>query len=175
VHSPQRKLWEEEEQCAMVSPEGAAERVEIMGHSYTRLLYHIIFSTKERRALLKGQLQAELDAYICGIARNLEMSVYRIGGIEDHRHILLSLPPTLCPAEASRLLKCNSTKWAHEKYPNLGHFRWQEGYAAFTVSESQVARVSRYIQNQQQHHHKRDFDEELNLLLRRHGIEILSR
>jgi REP element-mobilizing transposase RayT len=95
------------------------------------------------------------------------MFVRAIGGVEDHIHILLELPPTLAVSAAVRTIKSNSSKWVNE----LGRrFAWQKGYAAFSVSASNIAAVERYVRSQEQHHRKMTFEDEFIGFLKKHGI-----
>ncbi len=141
-----------------------------MSHAYTKLLSHCVFSTKDRRPLLKGSVSEKINAYMAGIARNHDMHLVRAGGTADHRHLLLDLKPTTNVCDAIRVIKANSSKWLHETFPEVGGFGWQTGYAAFSVSESARAKVIAYIDGQEQHHRKMTFEEELMALLDRHGI-----
>ncbi len=93
----------------------------------------------------------------------------------DHVHVLLSLPATLSVAKALQLLKGNSSKWLHETFPELGNSGWQEGYAAFSIEASQVDETVAYIRGQDGHHRTRSFREEVELFLRRHGMEYDAR
>lgn len=138
-----------------------------MPHTFTKNHQHIIFSTTERRKLIDKDFQPKLWAYMAGICRNHEMFVRTIGGVEDHVHLLLELPPTLAVAEAVRTIKSNSSKWVNE----LGRsFAWQKGYGAFSVSASNIAAVKRYIRNQERHHRKMTFEDEFIGFLRKHAI-----
>ena len=137
-------------------------------HSYHSNLQHVIFGTKDRLPLLLPELREPVRAYMGGIARKHGMRALASGGVADHVHILLSLPATLDIAKAVQLIKAGSSKWLRETY--RARFRWQEGYASFSVSQSQADRVRDYIRNQEQHHRRRDFKQELQALLRRHGI-----
>jgi REP element-mobilizing transposase RayT len=129
---------------------------------------HVVFGTKSREKAIARDVQPKLWAYIAGIARNHGMRALAVGGTGDHVHVLMSVPPTLTLAKAVQLLKANSSKWLNE---NDGRgFAWQEGYGAFSVSRSNVAAVSAYIRNQEQHHSRRSFDAEFSALLERHGI-----
>ena len=94
-----------------------------------------------------------------------------VNGMADHVHMLAVLPATLAVADAMRLVKTNSSRWVHEKWPQHRRFGWQRGYSAFTVSESNRNSVIRYIANQEEHHRKTTFEEELIALLEKHGIE----
>ena len=143
-----------------------------MGHTFTNHLYHIAFSTKERRHLIAPKIKAELYKYMCGIARNHRGQILRINGIEDHVHLLAKIQPSISISDFVRLIKANSSKWVSEKFPAVSHFVWQDGYSSFTVSESNFAKVANYIAQQEEHHKKLSFNEELEKLLEKHGFEI---
>ncbi|MFP3936993.1 MAG: IS200/IS605 family transposase [Phycisphaerae bacterium] len=106
-----------------------------------------------------------------GVARNEAGRALAIGGASDHVHVLLSIRPDVSCSHAIMKLKSFSSGWVHREFPTLRDFAWQSGYAAFSVSQSQTERVRRYIANQNEHHRTRTFDEELNAILERHGIE----
>jgi putative transposase len=142
-----------------------------VGHSYTSSLHHCVFSTKERAKLISPELQERLWPYMGAIARDNGMKALAIGGIDDHVHVLLSLPSTLAIAKAIQLVKGNSSKWMHETFPQMSHFAWQEGYGAFSIGISQIDNAVAYIQSQQQHHRKKTFQEEFLSFLKKHGIE----
>ncbi len=142
-----------------------------MAHSFTSSLYHCVFSTKERAKLITLDLQERLWPYMGGIARDNGMKALAIGGIEDHVHLLLSLPSTLAIAKAIQLVKGNSSKWVHEAFPQLADFAWQEGYGAFSIGVSQIDATTIYIQNQVEHHRRKTFQEELLSFLKKHNIE----
>lgn len=142
-----------------------------MGHSYTSSLFHCIFSTKDRKPLITEELQSPLWAYIGGIARKNKMKAIAVGGVEDHVHILISIPSTLSIAKAVQLIKGGSSKWIHEKFPKLRTFAWQEGYGAFSISISQIAATVKYIAGQREHHRKRTYQQEFLAFLKKHGIE----
>jgi putative transposase len=130
-----------------------------------------VFPTKERRPWITPQLQEQLWPYLGGIARNNKMKAIKVGGVEDHIHILLSLPATLDVAKAVQLLKGSSSKWVHDKFPDRQTFEWQEGYGAFSIGVSGIAGTIAYIDNQQAHHKRMTFQEELASILKKHGIE----
>ena len=140
-----------------------------MPNTYTNLLYHIVFSTKDRAPLITENLKEELYKYTSGIIRDEGGVNLEIGGIEDHIHLLAKFKASVSVSDMLRLIKANSSKWANER--TQGEFAWQEGYAAFTVSESQVVPVRRYIRNQVQHHRRQSYKEEFVALLERHGVE----
>jgi putative transposase len=142
-----------------------------MPSTYTNLLYHIVFSTKERIPLITDDLQEELYRYIGGIIRAEGAVQLEIGGMADHVHILAKFKPSIAVSEMLGKIKANSSKWANDHKMKMRKFGWQEGFAAFTVSESHVPSVREYIQNQHEHHRKQTYQEEFSALLERHGIE----
>lgn len=141
-----------------------------MSRTYTNLLYHLVFSTKQRLPLILPSFQSDLHAYLGGIVRDLGGIPIEVGGIADHIHLFVRLKPTLALADALREIKAGSSKWVNEEKMKLRKFGWQDGYAAFSVSESQAPRVRTYIQRQEQHHRRIDFQQEVRDLLRRHNI-----
>jgi putative transposase len=145
-----------------------------MAGTYTKLIYHIVFSTKTRQTFISEQIEAELYKYIGGIIRGIGGSCLEINGMPDHVHILASLPPKIALSDALRDIK-NSSKWVHETKPTLQKFAWQDGFSAFSVSTSQVEPVRQYIVDQKTHHNQRDFKTELLGLLDKHEIEFDER
>ncbi|MGA2635890.1 MAG: transposase [Terracidiphilus sp.] len=136
-----------------------------MAHTYASNFVHCVFSTKDRCALIPAARTAKLHAYLVGIASGEGFSLVASGGTANHIHLLFVLPASYSLALAVQKLKGSSSRW-------MGHgFSWQEGYGAFSVSPSQVSVVKRYIQDQEEHHRKRDFEEEFVALLRNCGIE----
>jgi putative transposase len=139
-----------------------------MSHTYTQNVVHLVFSTKDRRGSIPKDFQPRLWAYAAGICKKEGIFVHSIGGRADHVHLLIQIPPVLALSKAASAIKANSSRWAHEQ----GHkFAWQSGYAAFSVSASIVPVVVRYIQNQEAHHRKMNFQAELIALLKKHGVE----
>jgi REP element-mobilizing transposase RayT len=138
-----------------------------MSHTYTNCHYHIVFSTKGRRKLIPKQMKTELWAYMAGICKNVGIWVHAIGGIEDHVHALVELPISIHLPKAVNLLKSNSSRFMNQRE----RFAWQEGYAAFTVSKSNVAAVTKYVRNQEAHHRKMSYKEEILALLTKHGVK----
>ena len=110
-----------------------------MSHTYTANRLHVVFSTKNRRDLISQELQPRLWAYMAEVGRNRAIRVLAVGGIANHAHVLLSLPPVMPLAKAVQTLKGISSKWMNEI--GRGGFAWQEGYAAFSVSQSQINSV----------------------------------
>jgi REP element-mobilizing transposase RayT len=107
-------------------------------------------------------------AYVAGICKNHGIFVHAIGGMEDHIHLLIQIPPSLSVSKAVLAIKSNSSRWANDQGTK---FAWQQGYAAFSVSSSHVPAVVKYIRNQESHHRKMSFDEEFVALLEKHGVE----
>ncbi len=95
-----------------------------------------------------------------------------IGGVDDHVHLLVGMPPTLTVSEAVRQIKGGSSKWMHESLPGFADFAWQDGYGAFTVGHSQIEATKAYIRNQREHHREKTFEEEFLAFLRRHEMNL---
>jgi len=136
--------------------------------SYTRLLCHIVFATKNRAPLIDDAWAADLCAYLAGAIRGIGGHPLEINAVQDHVHMLVDVKAVIALSEFMSKLKANSSAWAKAKRKG---FSWQPKYGAFSVSESQVEIVRKYIRNQQQHHRKMAFDDEFRKLLRAHGIE----
>ncbi|MBL4818205.1 MAG: IS200/IS605 family transposase [Deltaproteobacteria bacterium] len=132
-----------------------------MSQSLASIKIHLIFSTKLRLPLLEADIRPDFYRYISAIAKRNGSEIFEIGGVEDHIHILLTLPKTTTLAKLVEVLKSSTSKWLKTKKESLNYFAWQTGYGAFSVSESQVPRVKKYIQEQQKHHQKSGFKEEL--------------
>lgn len=143
-----------------------------MSHTYAQNTLHLVFSTKERRRLIKETFSEKLHAYLCGICKNHGIFVCAIGGADDHVHMLVQIPPVLPLAKAVAAIKSNSSRWARE---SGYHVAWQEGYGAFSVSASMIPSVVQYIAKQAEHHRKMNFADEFRALLRKHDIEFGSR
>src|SRR5688572_32983925 len=142
-----------------------------MGHTYTNLLTHIIFSTKDRLPYLQGERRDDVFAYLGGIVRELKGTALNIHGAADHVHALVRLPAALAVAKTVEILKANSSRWIHPYRVLHRSFSWPSGYAAFRVSESNAAELSRSISYPVEHHRKRIFQEELIALLKKSGME----
>ena len=143
--------------------------------SFSKLTYHIVFATRYRRKTIRTELQQRLYEYIGGIIRNQKGHLIEIGGIPDHIHILANLAPNSSLSDFVRDIKSNSAKWMNALPEGKNKFEWQKGYGAFTVSASQIESVGQYIQNQEEHHRVKSFEEEYIEFLQRHGIEFERR
>jgi putative transposase len=140
-----------------------------MPKTYTNLLTHIIFSTKERLPLIDDKMKPRLHAYMGGIVREIGGVALIVGGINDHVHLLISLPPTLALSDVMRVVKTNSSRWMHEQ--NRPKFQWQSGFGAFSVSSANIEKVKKYIANQENHHQKQSFREEFIDFLNRSNMD----
>lgn len=140
-----------------------------MPQSLSKLWVHIIFSTKGRYPFLNDNVSSEAHAYMAGILKNLGALVGEIGGTEDHVHILCSLPETLSLAELVEEVKKSSSQ--KMKTYGITNFYWQRGYGGFSVSQSEVETVVRYIKKQKEHHRKMSFQEEYKIFLEKHRVD----
>ena len=140
-------------------------------HSYTRCWLHIVWATIERRPLLEKSAAAKLSAHLHEYAN--EKGIYmKINFVNaDHTHVLVDLPASMAIEEVVQLLKGSSSHWVNESNLVPGKFGWQRGYGAFSVSHSAVGEVCAYIANQEEHHRKKTFAEELKLFVERYGLK----
>ena len=143
--------------------------------TYTQIYYHLVFSTKNRDRVLSPERREDLFRYMAGILQNHDCHLYRIGGVDDHVHIFTSVHPTVSLADLAKNIKVASSGWiANERvFPQFTH--WQDGYAAFTASHDEKARLIEYIHGQAEHHKRISFHEELRNLLVEAGVEFDER
>ena len=139
--------------------------------TYTQIIYHIIFSTKNRRRTITMDKKDELMKYIWGTIKNTNSHLYRINAVEDHIHVLTSLNKTLSLSEFVKKIKVSSNKWIKENniFPDFDS--WQKGYAAFTVAYNEKENVIDYIQNQEEHHKHKSFIEEYKEFLKENNVD----
>ena len=142
-----------------------------MSNTFCQIYLHTVFSTKNRKHVLNAQRRDELFRYIWGIHNNIGCKLHRIGGVEDHVHMLASLPTTIAIAEYMQDVKANSSKWLNSQNLFPDFEGWQDGYGAFTVSAEHRDAVIEYIKNQPDHHRTETFQEEYKRLLDAAGIE----
>lgn len=142
-----------------------------MSNTFLSLNYHIVFSTEERTPLITNNIKDNLYAYIGGIVRDQKGVLLKIGGIADHVHMLVSLRADVALSDTMRRVKSSSSKWVDESHNGADKFAWQSGYSAFTVGCTRVGAVKSYIDNQEAHHKKTTYLEELEEFLQLHGIE----
>ena len=146
-----------------------------MPQSLSKVILHIIFSTKNRDPWLDSYVRPRMHAYLATICRDLGAEFVRVGGVADHVHIVTTLPRTLSQAQLIEQIKKASSKWIKALDARYRGFFWQRGYGAFSVSLSQFEAVLQYIETQPEHHRTRTFQEEYRELLRRHGIDFDER
>ena len=139
--------------------------------TYTQILYHIVFGTKDHDGTLDIKFHDELCRYIAGILKNKKCFIHKIGGYVDHVHILTNLHPSLAVADTVKDVKLATSKWI-KKENKFSHFDgWQDGYGAFTCSWKDKERIINYISNQEEHHRRKTFREEYIDMLKMCGIE----
>jgi putative transposase len=142
-----------------------------MSQTLVKLYVHIIFSTKHRLPRINASIEPRLHAYMTGIIKNTGSKLVRIGGIEDHVHLLVLLSKVQALADLLQVTKKESSKWVKQFGDEFADFHWQDGYAGFSVSESAVETCIRYIDNQRTHHERLTFQQELIMLLKKHNVE----
>jgi len=158
------------------NPNGVEQHVFAAGKgigvsTFTQILYHIVFSTKDREKCLSEDRRPDLYRYVWGIVKNNNTHLYRINGTEDHVHILSGLHPSVSLADFVKDIKLGGSGWIKQQrvFPRFSH--WQEGYGAFTLSIREKNAVIEYIKNQEEHHKKLSFRDEFRKLLDEAGIE----
>jgi putative transposase len=140
-----------------------------MPHTSGNILLHFIFSTAGRRPLISADFRDDLFAYSGGIVREMSGTAIIVNGVADHIHMLVRIRPVHSAAEVARVVKTNSSRWVREKWAR--GFGWQSGYGVFSVSESAVAAVTKYIAEQEKHHRRQSFQEEFVMFLKKNRIE----
>ncbi len=142
-----------------------------MGQSLVKNYIHIVFSTKYRAPIIHPPYELELHAYLGGICKELECQPIKVGGYTDHVHILCMLSKKIALMKLLEEVKSHSSKWMKTKDKTLNNFYWQDGYGAFSVNPAQIDRVIAYIENQHEHHRKKDFQNEYRAYLKKYKIE----
>ena len=143
-----------------------------MAQSLSLVIVHLIFSTKDRRPWISAEMRPRLHAYLAEVARSHGCEAYRVGGVEDHVHLALTLPRTSTQSDLVKELKTSSNHWL-EKQDKLTYatFEWQRGYGIFSIGKSQLSSLVGYIENQETHHRKHTFQEEFRALLSKYGVK----
>ncbi len=141
-----------------------------MPNTYTSLHCHIVFSTKNREPWIAKDLRCRLWEYLGGTIRGLGGQPHEVGGVADHVHLAVALKPTHTLSKVMQELKKNSSTWVHKELRIPG-FAWQDGYAAFSVSASVLPHVVAYVRDQEAHHRTKSFREELEMLLKKSGVD----
>ena len=142
-----------------------------MPQSLAHILVHLVFSTKNRDALLADDIRDELHAYIGGIVENQNGTLLKAGSVADHIHLLIAHPRTSAPSELVQAIKIGSSKWLKTKSARYDRFHWQGGYGIFSISPSHRPALEVYLGNQARHHQVLTFQEEYRRLLQKYGIE----
>jgi len=142
-----------------------------MANTYTQLYIHVVFAVEGRQNLIQPEHNDELQKYITGIVSAQKHKLIAINNMPDHLHLLVGLRPDAALSELVRDIKANSSRFISEKRWVPGRFSWQKGFGAFSYSRSQLGTVIRYIENQQQHHTSKSFEDEYTELLERFGVE----
>ncbi|HZE12441.1 MAG TPA: IS200/IS605 family transposase, partial [Chthoniobacterales bacterium] len=146
-----------------------------MPQSLSKVILHIVFSTKDRDSWLDLTVRPRIHAYLATICRDLGSGFVHVGGVSDHVHIVTTLPRTLSQARMIEDVKKTSSKWIKALDAKYRGFFWQRGYGAFSVSPSQLQAAIKYVDEQQEHHRTRSFQEEYRELLRKHGVDFDER
>ena len=139
-----------------------------MPDTYTNLLAHVVFSTKNRDKNLTADVRQELYPYLATLAKEHRAKAYAVNGGLEHVHLLLNVPPTLSVSDLMKFVKANSSRWVRGKFNKT--FAWQAGYGAFSVSHSRRSEVCSHIGGQMEHHKRVSFDDEFISLLKRNEI-----
>jgi putative transposase len=139
--------------------------------SLSSILIHLVFSTKNREALITPAIEPELHPYLASIFRALKSPSLTIGGTVDHLHILFALSRVIRVADLVEEVKTDSSKWIKTKGPEFRNFHWQKGYGAFSIGQSNVAALKRYIQGQKEHHKRVTFQDEYREFLNRYQVQ----
>ena len=142
-----------------------------MAQSLSSILIHLVFSTKNREPFITPAIETELYPYLAAILRELKSPSLAIDGASDHVHILFSLARVITIADLVEEVKTSSSKWIKTKGREFRNFHWQRGYGAFSIGQSNVAALKRYIRNQKQHHRNVTFQDEYRKFLEAYGIE----
>lgn len=141
-----------------------------MSQSLSHVIVHIIFSTKNREPWIDSGVRPRLHAYLATVGRDNGSNVCRVGGVADHVHLVATLPRTISQSDFLEEIKKHSSRWIKEVDPRYSGFSWQRGFGIFSVSQSQLDDVIRYVETQEEHHRKMTFQEEYRRFLTKHGI-----
>jgi REP element-mobilizing transposase RayT len=141
-----------------------------MPQSLDNVLLHLVFSTKERFAFLGNSIRPALHAYLATVARNAGCECPRVGGVADHVHLAIQFPRTITIANLVEDLKTASSKWIKTQSPELQAFAWQRGYGVFSVGPADLDALLRYIDNQEEHHRTKSFQEEYRTFLKKYAV-----
>ncbi|MDX1592208.1 MAG: IS200/IS605 family transposase [Balneolaceae bacterium] len=141
-----------------------------MANTYTQIHIQAVFAVQNRQSLISDEFKDDLYKYITSIIQNNDHKLLQINGMPDHVHILFGMRPVQALSDLMKQIKQDSSKWINQNNLANGRFSWQEGYGAFSYSRSQLPRIIKYIQNQQEHHRVRSFRDEYISLLKTHDV-----
>ena len=142
-----------------------------MANTYTQLYFHIVIVVKGRKNYISSKWQIELYKYITGVITNKGQKLYILNGVEDHVHILISTKPNCNLSDLVRDIKANSSRWINEKNLIQSKFEWQKGFGAFTICQSRLPQIIKYIERQEEHHSKKTFNEEYKEFLVEYEVD----
>ena len=142
-----------------------------MAQTLARIILHVVFSTKDREKIITDKISGRLYPYIINLCDSINIHVYKIGGMEDHIHLLIEQSRSTSVSEALRIIKANSSRWLRTEFSECRDFHWQGGYGVFSVGQASLDGVVNYIANQKAHHATRDFKDEFIFLLNRAKIQ----
>jgi putative transposase len=142
-----------------------------MSQSLSRILLHLVFSTKNREPWLTPSIRPRVFAYLAEVGRDQGCEVYRVGGVADHVHLAVQLSRTLAVADFVKKVKQTSSGWIKENGENHAGFAWQAGYGAFSLGALQLPALIEYIDGQEEHHRTRGFQDEFREFLKKYEIE----
>ena len=141
-----------------------------MAQSLSNVYIHLIFSTKDRQQWLTDDIRPDLHSYMATVLKNIQCPATIVNSVEDHIHLLFKLHRTVTQSKVVEDIKKSSSKWLKSQSPDLALFSWQSGYGAFSVSESNLPQVSKYIERQKEHHQSQTFQDEYRAFLQRHRV-----
>ena len=142
-----------------------------MSQSLSCVFVHVVFSTKDRAAVLDSSVRPALNGYLATVARNAGCECFRAGGVADHVHLAVRISRTITIAQLVEELKTSSSKWLKTQSTALTGFAWQRGYGAFSIGPASLEALTRYIDTQEEHHRTRTFQQEYRKLLERYGVD----
>ena len=142
-----------------------------MAQSLSKILLHLVFSTKKHEPWIVPEIRPALHAYLAGAVRSLNAEAYRVGGVDDHVHLACTLPRIMLVSKLLEEIKKSSSAWIKQQGPAYHGFAWQAGYGVFSLGQSQLDTLIAYIDRQEEHHRKMTFKEELVEFLKRYRVE----
>jgi len=146
-----------------------------MPQSHSSIILHLVFSTKNRQPFLQKGMRERVHAYMATVYRSLapNCEAYRVGGVSDHVHLAIELPRTISVSELVKTIKVKTTGWVRSQpdFKGCSSFAWQRGYGIFSISNSHLPALERYIDEQEKHHADKSFEEEFRFLLKKHDLE----